>query len=89
MPVVDLPDEAATAGFAAQISALAAIGDIIALKGDLGAGSHQSKVMMPLSIGPSDVLSEVLCGPVMVPQHILVLSPISCIARIKPTLSGG
>src|SRR5271169_6559521 len=38
MLVVDLPDEAATAGFAAQISALAATGDIIALKGDLGAG---------------------------------------------------
>ena len=38
MPVVDLPNEAATAGFAAQISALAARGDIIALKGELGAG---------------------------------------------------
>jgi tRNA threonylcarbamoyladenosine biosynthesis protein TsaE len=38
MPVVDLPDEAATAVFAARISALAAAGDIIALKGDLGAG---------------------------------------------------
>ena len=38
MPVIDLPDEAATAAFAARISALAATGDIIALKGDLGAG---------------------------------------------------
>jgi tRNA threonylcarbamoyladenosine biosynthesis protein TsaE len=38
MPVVDLPDEAATAAFAARISALAGTGDIIALKGDLGAG---------------------------------------------------
>ncbi len=38
MPIVDLPDEAATAAFAARISALAAVGDIIALKGDLGAG---------------------------------------------------
>src|SRR6516162_9907005 len=38
MPVVDLPDEAATAAFAARISALAAPGDIIALKGDLGSG---------------------------------------------------
>jgi tRNA threonylcarbamoyladenosine biosynthesis protein TsaE len=38
MPVVDLPDEAATAAFAARISMLAAPGDIIALKGDLGAG---------------------------------------------------
>jgi len=38
MTVVDLPDEAATAAFAARISALAATGDIIALKGDLGAG---------------------------------------------------
>src|SRR5437016_9040493 len=38
MPVVDLPDEAATAAFAARISALAEIGDVIALKGELGAG---------------------------------------------------
>jgi tRNA threonylcarbamoyladenosine biosynthesis protein TsaE len=38
MPVVDLPDEAATAALAARISGLAAPGDIIALKGDLGAG---------------------------------------------------
>ena len=38
MPVVDLPDEAATAALAARISALAASGDIIALKGELGAG---------------------------------------------------
>ena len=38
MPVVDLPDEAATAAFAARISALAEIGDVIALKGDLGCG---------------------------------------------------
>ena len=38
MPIVELPDEAATAALAARISALAAAGDIIALKGDLGAG---------------------------------------------------
>jgi tRNA threonylcarbamoyladenosine biosynthesis protein TsaE len=38
MVVVDLPDEAATAAFAARISTLTAPGDIIALKGDLGAG---------------------------------------------------
>jgi tRNA threonylcarbamoyladenosine biosynthesis protein TsaE len=38
MPVVDLPDEAATAAFATRLSALAAAGDILALKGDLGAG---------------------------------------------------
>jgi tRNA threonylcarbamoyl adenosine modification protein YjeE len=38
MPILDLPDEAATAALAARISALAATGDIIALKGDLGAG---------------------------------------------------
>src|SRR5262245_48693513 len=38
MPVVALPDEAATAAFAARISELAVTGDIIALKGDLGAG---------------------------------------------------
>ena len=38
MAVVELPDEAATAAFAARISGLAATRDIIALKGDLGAG---------------------------------------------------
>jgi len=38
MPIIDLPDEAATAVFAARLSALAAPGDIFALKGDLGAG---------------------------------------------------
>ena len=38
MPVVDLPDEAATAALAARISTLAATGDVIALKGDLGSG---------------------------------------------------
>ncbi len=38
MPAVDLPDEAATVAFAVRISALAEIGDVIALKGDLGAG---------------------------------------------------
>ena len=39
MAVVELPDEAATAAFAARVSALAATRDIIALKGDLGAGT--------------------------------------------------
>jgi tRNA threonylcarbamoyladenosine biosynthesis protein TsaE len=38
MIVVDLPDETATAALAARIAALAAPGDIIALKGDLGTG---------------------------------------------------
>jgi tRNA threonylcarbamoyladenosine biosynthesis protein TsaE len=38
MPVIDLRNEAATAAFAARVSAVAAAGDIIALKGDLGAG---------------------------------------------------
>ena len=38
MPVVDLLDEAATAALAARISERAAAGDVIALKGDLGAG---------------------------------------------------
>src|SRR5215831_17568551 len=38
MAVAELPDEAATAALAARVSALAATGDIIALKGDLGAG---------------------------------------------------
>lgn len=38
MSGIDLPDEAATAAFAARVSAVAAAGDIIALKGDLGAG---------------------------------------------------
>jgi len=38
VPVLDLPDEAATAALAARISALAEVGDVIALKGDLGCG---------------------------------------------------
>ena len=38
MSVVDVPDEAATEALAAHISALAEIGDVIALSGDLGAG---------------------------------------------------
>jgi tRNA threonylcarbamoyladenosine biosynthesis protein TsaE len=38
MPVFELPDEAATAALAAQIAALARPGDVIALKGELGAG---------------------------------------------------
>jgi tRNA threonylcarbamoyladenosine biosynthesis protein TsaE len=38
MILVDLPDETATAALAARISALAVAGDIIALRGDLGAG---------------------------------------------------
>src|SRR6516162_7945065 len=38
MPALDLPDEAATAAFAARVSAVAEIGDVIALKGDLGTG---------------------------------------------------
>jgi tRNA threonylcarbamoyladenosine biosynthesis protein TsaE len=38
MIIVDLPDEAATAALAARVAALVVPGDIIALKGDLGAG---------------------------------------------------
>jgi tRNA threonylcarbamoyladenosine biosynthesis protein TsaE len=38
MPVLDLPDERATAALARRVSALAEPGDVIALKGDLGAG---------------------------------------------------
>lgn len=38
MVVIDLPDENATAVFAAQLAALAMPGDVIALKGELGAG---------------------------------------------------
>jgi tRNA threonylcarbamoyladenosine biosynthesis protein TsaE len=38
MIVIELPDEAATAAFAARIAALARPGDVIALKGELGAG---------------------------------------------------
>src|SRR5712691_4360291 len=38
MKVVDLPDEAATAALAARVAALAGPADVIALKGDLGAG---------------------------------------------------
>jgi tRNA threonylcarbamoyladenosine biosynthesis protein TsaE len=35
---VELPDEAATAGLAAALAAMAEAGDVIALKGELGAG---------------------------------------------------
>jgi tRNA threonylcarbamoyladenosine biosynthesis protein TsaE len=38
MIVIELPDEAATAGLAARIAKLARPGDVIALKGELGAG---------------------------------------------------
>jgi tRNA threonylcarbamoyladenosine biosynthesis protein TsaE len=38
MIVADLPDEAATAALAARLAALARPGDVIALKGALGAG---------------------------------------------------
>ena len=38
MLVIELPDEAATVAFAARLAAVAVAGDIIALKGDLGAG---------------------------------------------------
>ena len=38
MTGVDLPDEGSTAALAARIAALARPGDIIALRGDLGAG---------------------------------------------------
>jgi tRNA threonylcarbamoyl adenosine modification protein YjeE len=38
MTVFDLPDEAATAVFAARIAARARAGDVIALSGDLGVG---------------------------------------------------
>jgi tRNA threonylcarbamoyladenosine biosynthesis protein TsaE len=38
MPVFELPDEAATAALAARIAVLARPGDVIALKGELGAG---------------------------------------------------
>jgi tRNA threonylcarbamoyladenosine biosynthesis protein TsaE len=38
MIVVELPDEAATAALAARIARLARPGDVIALKGELGAG---------------------------------------------------
>src|SRR6266852_4190236 len=38
MPVFELPDEAATAALAARLAALARPGDVIALKGELGAG---------------------------------------------------
>ena len=38
MIVIELPDEAATSGLAARLAALARAGDVIALKGELGAG---------------------------------------------------
>ncbi|HKS89800.1 MAG TPA: tRNA (adenosine(37)-N6)-threonylcarbamoyltransferase complex ATPase subunit type 1 TsaE, partial [Stellaceae bacterium] len=38
MITIELPDEAATAALAARLAALARAGDVIALKGELGAG---------------------------------------------------
>ena len=38
MITIELPDEAATASLAARLAALARAGDVIALKGELGAG---------------------------------------------------
>jgi tRNA threonylcarbamoyladenosine biosynthesis protein TsaE len=38
MTAIELPDEAATAAFAARLARLARRGDVIALKGELGAG---------------------------------------------------
>ena len=38
MIVIELPDEAATAALAARVAALARPGDVIALRGELGAG---------------------------------------------------
>jgi tRNA threonylcarbamoyladenosine biosynthesis protein TsaE len=38
MIAIDLPDEAATAALAARLAALARAGDVIALRGELGAG---------------------------------------------------
>ena len=38
MIVIELPDEAATAALAARVASLARPGDVIALKGELGAG---------------------------------------------------
>src|SRR5205823_2901636 len=39
MTVIELPDEAATAAFATRLARLARRGDVIALKGELGAGT--------------------------------------------------
>jgi len=38
MAIIDLPDENATAALAAQLAAMARRGDVIALRGELGAG---------------------------------------------------
>jgi tRNA threonylcarbamoyladenosine biosynthesis protein TsaE len=38
MDIIELPDEAATAALAARLAALALPGDVIALRGELGAG---------------------------------------------------
>src|ERR1700746_2341279 len=38
MPVIELPDEPATAALAARVATLVRPGDVIALKGELGAG---------------------------------------------------
>jgi tRNA threonylcarbamoyladenosine biosynthesis protein TsaE len=38
MIALDLPDETATAALAARLAAVAAVGDVLALRGELGAG---------------------------------------------------
>jgi len=54
MPIVDLPDEAATAALAARISALADVGDVIALKGDLGSGKTSFARSFIRARGPAE-----------------------------------
>ena len=54
MPIVDLPDEAATAALAARISALAEVGDVIALKGDLGSGKTSFARSFIRARGPAE-----------------------------------
>lgn len=58
MIIIELPDETATAGLAARLAALARPGDVIALKGELGAGKTSfARAFIAARGGGSDVPS--------------------------------
>ena len=56
---IDLPDEAATVAFAERLAAVARIGDVLALEGDLGAGktTFARAFIQALTEGPEEVPS--------------------------------
>jgi tRNA threonylcarbamoyladenosine biosynthesis protein TsaE len=58
MIITELPDETATAGLAARLAGLARPGDVIALKGELGAGKTTfARAFIAAKGGGSDVPS--------------------------------